>query len=884
MKMDYNRSMLNFIKQYKWTLLASFFLPALLVGLGLWATGIYWGSARSILAGDAYHQYVALHSLYRNILHSGGTQGFLYTFTSGLGLNLYAFSAYYMGSFFMPLTFFFDVKNMPDALWLMTLLKFGAIGLSAFVSFKHIYKKLAPLMVLSVSTAFALMSFLTSQLEIIMWLDMFILLPLIIWGLHRLMEQGRRRLYFVTLLILFIQNYYFGFMVALFLVMYYLARATFGKWSWRVFFDFAISSSLAGLSSLIMLLPMFLDLRANNTSALSTVTRLFTDNAHPFDLLAKNFVGTYDTTQFEAIPMIYVGLFPLVLAVLFFFARSIRLRTRLAFLSRLMIFIASFYLNPLDLFWQGMHSPNMFLHRYAFLFSLLIVLMALESLSRWAEFKIWQISLAFGFLAAGFTATLLFGHYGYLAFVNIVLTGLFGLAYLILSVSAMKKWLPSHFFVIILAIFMIVEAGVNGFYQIQGLQKEWNFASRSYYDDQVSRLAPIAQKIQQLEGQNFARTENTMPDTANDGMKYGFNAISQFSSVRNSNASSVMRQLGFHTDDTYLNLRYPGNTLLMDAIFGVKYNINASQPQKYGFVSSKMPLTDLSVSQYSQNLGIFVPNGYKNASFSNSDQPKTLLSNQMKFVAALTDSTTPKPFFTPFYTTNEHTDDKITGIGNSVTLTRKTPSTASAVSVTYGITAPAQRQIYLAVPNISYINTNAETTLISVSNVDNPHLTRSLTNYSVATNDTGPFFNLGYFPESTKLRVTLAFPENSQVSFNMTSFWAFDNQLYAESMTSLQKHSPKAQLTKNGAKLSYDEQKAGDVFLTIPYDKGWTAQIDGKNIPISKAQNGFMKVAAPAGKHELHLQFFPQGLKVGSFCFILGIGLFVAYNYYKKTY
>lgn len=49
------------------------------------------GSSRSILAGDAYHQYVAIHSLYRNILHSGGSSGFLYTFTSGLGLNLYAF-------------------------------------------------------------------------------------------------------------------------------------------------------------------------------------------------------------------------------------------------------------------------------------------------------------------------------------------------------------------------------------------------------------------------------------------------------------------------------------------------------------------------------------------------------------------------------------------------------------------------------------------------------------------------------------------------------------------------------------------------------------------------------------------------------------------------
>ena len=44
-----------------------------------------------------------------------------------------------------------------------------------------------------------------------------------------------------------------------------------------------------------------------------------------------------------------------------------------------------------------------------------------------------------------------------------------------------------------------------------------------------------------------------------------------------------MRQLGFHTDSTYLNLRYPGNTLLMDSIFGIKYNISQAQPPKFGF-------------------------------------------------------------------------------------------------------------------------------------------------------------------------------------------------------------------------------------------------------------------------------------------------------------
>lgn len=871
---------MKFIKNNKWALLVSFTLPLLLMAAALAMTGIYWGSGRSVLAGDAYHQYVAIHSLYRNILHSGGTQGFLYTFTSGLGLNLYAFSAYYMGSFFMPLTFFFNVHNMPDALYLITLLKFGFIGLSAFVSFKNMYKKLSVLMVIAVSTSFALMSFLTSQLEIIMWLDVFILLPLVIWGLHRMMDTGHRWLYFVTLLILFIQNYYFGFMVVLFLVLYFLAR-NLAKWSWKKAFDFVITSGLAGFSSLIMLLPMYLDLKANNSDALSVLTGTFTDNSHPLDIFAKNFVGSYDTTQFSAVPMIYIGMMPFALAILFFFTRSVQFKTKLAYLGIIVFLIASFYLQVLDLFWQGMHSPNMFLHRYAFLFSLIIVLMALESLVRWHEFKTWHVILLTTFLSVGFLATVMFGNYKYLESTPVLLTFLFGLAYFILSMSSIRNWIPSHLFVIILSIFMIIESGINSLYQIQGVQKEWNFASREYYNTQVKLLSPIAKEIQNLTGTTFARADNTTPDTANDGMKYGFNAISQFSSVRNSNSSRVMRELGFHTDDTFLNLRYPGNTLLMDSLFGVAYNINQFQPDKYGFslVSTDKNLSALTKNRLAQSLGIFVPGGFKDAQLSTSDQTSDIIKNQTNFLSALTK--TKSSIFKEFYTTSEHTADKITGYSNSVTLTRKKTSTATDVSVTYGITAPAHSQIYLAVPNISYISDSATNTMISVSS-SSQGVTHSLANYYVGTNDTGRFFNLGAFSNSTPLKVTLSFPENSQVSFDTTSFWSLNTQLYTNEMNKLKAHSPQVQLIKNGAKLAYSEKEAGDIFLTIPYDKGWTAQLGGKTIRVTRAQNGFSKVHVPAGTHTLTLRFFPQGLKVGIICFISGILLFITYDHIAK--
>ena len=49
--------------------------------------------------------------------------------------------------------------------------------------------------------------------------------------------------------------------------------------------------------------------------------------------------------------------------------------------------IASFYIEALDLFWQGMHTPNMFLHRYAWIFSTLLIYTAAEVLNRLREIK-----------------------------------------------------------------------------------------------------------------------------------------------------------------------------------------------------------------------------------------------------------------------------------------------------------------------------------------------------------------------------------------------------------------------------------------------------------------------------------------------------------------
>ena len=98
---------------------------------------------------------------------------------------------------------------MPDAIYLTTLLKFGLIGLSTYFSLNKLFQSIPKPLKLALSISYALMSFTVSQLEIKTWLDVFILIPLIITGLHLLITEKKFILYFTSLSILFIQNYLF---------------------------------------------------------------------------------------------------------------------------------------------------------------------------------------------------------------------------------------------------------------------------------------------------------------------------------------------------------------------------------------------------------------------------------------------------------------------------------------------------------------------------------------------------------------------------------------------------------------------------------------------------------------------------------------------------
>ena len=844
--------MKSFFKTY-WTYFISFIIPVVIMSGVYLSQGIYWNSDTSPLLGDGFHQYVIFDVALRNILHGNGS--LFYTFTSGLGLNFYALSSYYLGSFLSPLVYFFNLSNMPDAVYLTTLLKFGLIGLSTFFSLNKLFQSIPQPLKLALSTSYALMSFTVSQLEIKTWLDVFILIPLIITGLHILITQKKRLLYFTSLSILFIQNYYFGYMTALFLIFWYLCQIS---WDFKnrksSFLDFVVTSFLAGMASLMMTLPTLFDLQTHGEK-LTAITKLKTDSSWYLDIFAKQFIGSFDTTKYGSIPMIFVGLLPFILTILFFTIKSIKFHVKLIYALFFTFLIASFYIEALDLFWQGMHTPNMFLHRYAWIFSTLLIYTAAEVLNRLKELKLWNLFISLFLVLTGFWATVYFkSHYSFLTDLNILLTLEFFVVYSLLLLAVIRKFISVNLFAILLSLFITAEICLNALSQMEGIAKEWSFASRSAYNRDVTDMESIIEQIDNP----FTRTEKLQIQTGNDSMKFNYNGISQFSSVRNRSASTSLDKLGFKSSGTNLNLRYANNSILADSLFGIQYNISETPLDKYGFqeIYKKDHLT-LYKNQLSLPIAFATQSIYKDVNFNNHT-----LDNQALFINQLANLNL--DYFYPIAYDKKYNSDGLTSI---------TSSANEDARIDYQIEVPQNSQVYLSFANLHFTNDKQKKIDILINSEKKTFTTDNAFN----------FFNLGYTEEQKTFNISVSFPGNSQVSFETPTFYRLDTQALTEAIQKIKEQPVEVSTSKNKVFTTYEVKQDSSIFFTIPYDKGWSAYQDGKKLEIKQAQTGFMKVDVPKGKGTITLSFIPNGFVIGAVCSVTALLLFGIYNYKRNS-
>ena len=240
--------------------LFAFLIPISIFLFAMYLMDLYPFGDTSIRISDANIQYPAFFEGLKNFD--------LFTFKIGLGANFYTIFTTYLASPLSFLYLFFENYQFDIFFVILVLLKIGLIGLNMNILLN--YKKVRNKHSLVFSTIYALSGFVTLYYWNYQFLDALYMLPLIMIGIDKLVNDNKNLMYFITLTLMIIFHYYTAYMICIFSVIYFfflLINSELNKKDKKKrIIKFFITSLFCGLCSSFITIPSvhsFIHGRAN---------------------------------------------------------------------------------------------------------------------------------------------------------------------------------------------------------------------------------------------------------------------------------------------------------------------------------------------------------------------------------------------------------------------------------------------------------------------------------------------------------------------------------------------------------------------------------------------------------------------------------------------
>ncbi len=837
--------------------LLSFFIPVACMLIVYAFLGIFPFGEKSILTVDLNGQYISFFSYYKEILK--GNADIFYTFAKSLGGDMAGLFAYYLASPLNILLAFFPTDRLPDAVLLLTLIKVGLSGLTMSCLLNRICtsRGQAPrFLTLLFSLSYALMAYNVVYQQNIMWLDGVILLPLIIASIDRIFEGKRIFAYSFSLGLAIITNYYIGFMICIFCVMYFFFRLVPSvNWKEKGFLPlclrhawrFAGGSLLAGGLSAFILLPALLSLSGGKAEfSLSALT--FTRNFNLYELVSQAFVGDFNWAALsEGLPNLYCGGIIFVGLFLFYTAKRVPLKEKIMSALVLLALIGSFYINAFNLIWHGFNAPVSFPYRYSFLFSFFAILLAFRGTyaakeeTRKPQFVLIALGIYLIFATVAFSlmedSPLDAGKIGLSVLFILIICALVRLYF------KGRRRMAS----LALALLFIVnctDLTLNAVLSLQILPYEMH----SEYVAYTSQVSGIIDRIQ-AEDDSFYRLEKTFQRTHNDSSLFNYRGLTHFSSSEKADTKTFLGQLGFRNYQiwSYYNT---GSTIAADSLLGVKYVLSESLAHsQYEELFTEGNITAYE-NPYVLPLGFMV----------NSDIRKTdmedvnLFSIQNSIFANATqnaDSET-NPYL-PIFTRENQVAMKLCNLekdeeGNGYTVVN------------------AEEEAY------------AEFTFQASENsplyVYFPTATMKPADMVVNGESLGTYFDiyfygivpLGEYEKGETVTIRLV-PKEGKLYFDGEGLFYYQNMnVFNQVIDDLRSNpfEPESADSSHYFKGTVTSEPGRDcLLLSIPYEESWRIRIDGEPVSGEQVLGALTLIEVPEGTHEIELLYAPKGFLPG---------------------
>ena len=753
--------------------------------------GIAPAGERTWAVFDMKMQYLDFCSYYKSVLE--GKADLLYAPSMTLGSGAVGFFTYYLSSPLWLLLAFFKREYLPEAVTVLTGLRFMLIAFCADLFLQdHLRRERTggenEPRTLLFSLAYTFCSYTVAYALNPMWMEVWALLPVCLMMLRRLLEEKKPMGYILSLAAMLWCNYYMAFMGCIFLVLWTAVLLLLKpEGAPRKFLRFASASLLGGALTAFALLPTFLELFGSPKDAAAGA---LTHASKSLSLL-KIFRGarflSFDAQQtWSGTPLLYCGALISLLALLFFVRRSISLKEKLGMGALLMILTASFGIEKFNLLWHAGMEPSGYPYRQAFLFVLVVIVCAARA---------WDA-----------------GHGGRSCGASSVRVR----TYLPRQDSdnrtvpmACRRIIP-----VVCTVLQLAAILFNAVWVLR-VQTSSGMLSRSDYRAAYAATAKAADAIDDTA---FYRVEHMQPRQQNDGMMFGYNALTHYSSAGLLSTRNFLKRLGYNDDGLYTAYGQD-NTCTADALLGIRYLIAAKDRDTYSLLY--------------------------NGTCSLSKNPYALS------VAALVDTKPSATASDPFSLQEELLSARV-GETVKVFIPAYTEKHSDAAADVYECRIEAEGCVYLYLAGIEGLtqNLSIEKDGEFLSGYGNLGCLKVL--------------NLGRYEkgEALTLRIT---GEEGEKTGELLMVTEDTEALAVLAEKAKKKDAVVTQLSSSHYSIRLDPALQGGLFTTIPYESSWRAFANGRRLKTEEACDAFLYIPEEelAAADAIELRYLPEGLVPG---------------------
>lgn len=805
-------------------LLAAFVMPLFITIIICINHGVYPFGDQCILHVDMYHQYCPFFSELLQNIRNGSV--FSYSWNIGLGADFVSLYAYYLASPLNWLIVLCPKGAVVEFMTILVVLKIAASGFTAAYYLKRHFNT-SHMAIAVFGTAYALCAFTAAYSWNIMWTDCMVFFPLILLGEELLIKEGRPYLYYVTLALSILSNYYISIMICIFLALWFLVtwaeNRESGITAWA---RFAWYSLLAGGTAAVLIIPTAIVLGYSGAQGIS-----FPDTMEWYfnivSELARHFVLTDAYTGSEHWPNLYCGVFVLVLFVLYLFNREISWKHKAPRVALVVLFVISFANNILDFIWHGLHFPTSLPGRQSFIYIFLLLCIGFEEFLHIRKQPLWHL-LPAALINGGF---LVWAYYLTEDKADnktrFVATAIFFCCYLLLLIGyQFGKEKMQSLMLYLGGLAVVAELTIN--FASTGLDTVSRTAYLQNFNDYRSLLVQ-ADELADEQDVLFYRTEELERKTKNDAALYGYRSATQFSSLMNLNVSHFYQNVGMEGGKNFYS--YSGATPLLEAMLSVRYVLadNAMEESPLRTLVSSSGNTYLYQNNYTLPLGFMMDEQVvTDWDYKNSDDIET--QNELAYLLG-----TSEQMLTPVESFSE-------------------PGVFSFVADKTGY----------------YYVTYEKTTVGNLTEETSDGRSRSFTKVSH-----GYTLDMGYCEEGTEVKVRNQDNETLEVKV-----YYLDLDAFYEAYDTLNSQTfEMAGFENNKITGTVDAKEAGRLIFSIANEDGWTLYVDGKKAETTTFAEAFISTHIDAGEHIIELRYETPGIRVGAACSGICLALAIASMY-----